>query len=73
MKAYFEYKGIRYKAEIIKTNSPSNYNHFAAFYKTGERTALLGYAVKATTTMKEVINHFKLSYERYMNQQLLIN
>ena len=66
---YFIFEKEKFKVEIVKTNSPSNYNRFARFYKIGEKMPLLGYTCKESTTINEVISHFKLSYKRYYQKQ----
>jgi hypothetical protein len=60
----FELDGINYRIVVKKTNSKSNYNRIACLYREGERTPLMGYTCKESTSVDELRDRFILSIKR---------
>ena len=68
----FIYKGTKYRITVKPNNSPSNYNRSVAVFKTGDKMALIGWVCKETTPINELINHFKISWERHQREQIVL-
>ena len=64
----FIHNGKSYRIKVIKTESQSNYNHFAHLYKAGDRTPLMGWTCKESTTMDELRQIFIKSLNNYDNE-----
>lgn len=61
----FYFRGVKYRIKLIKTDLQCNYNHLAHLFKVGQKTPLLGWTCKESTTMDDLKKHFTKSLILY--------
>ena len=61
----FTFKGIKYRTNLRRIKSNSNYDYFAHLFKKGNKTPIMGFSCKRNTNIDEIIEQFKRSLNHF--------